>query len=508
METRKPSTLLTTFVLAVVAFLIMYGVLIIKVDIHGPVLLSTCLVVFCGIFFLKMDYRTIEQKMIDGVMVAMQSILIMWTVGVVIGTWITSGIVPSMIYYGLKILSPSIFLFACFFICSVVSLATGTSWGTIGTIGLSLLGISMGLGIPAPMVVGAVVSGSYFGDKMSPLSDTTILAPAVAETDLFLHIKAMIWTTGPTYIIVSVILIIMGFRFADGNLASDKINAILLLLDKEFWISPITLLVPLTVIVMSATKKPSLPSLWTGIFMALAIMVFQGRTPAEIFNSIQWGYTAKFSKELLTAADSPEVLLKLIADNGFNMAPEAISGAAKDIVKLVNRGGMQSMNWTVSLMVIALVFGSAMEACGFFAAIMEAIIKRVKTVPGLITATGISSILGNALLGDAYLSIVVPGRIYKPAFKEMGLHPRMLSRTLEDFGTLTAGLIPWCTGGVFIAGALGVPTLEYLPHAHLLWLNPIVAIVITYMGIGIYWLDENGGFVRGGKTRPAELIDK
>ena len=508
MESRKPSPMLVTFVSASVAFLIMFGVLILKVDIHAPILLSTCLVIFCGVVFLKMDYRVIEQKMIDGVMVAMQSILILWTVGVVIGTWITAGIVPSMIYYGLKILSPSIFLFASFFICSVVSLATGTSWGTIGTIGLSLLGISIGLGIPAPMVVGAVVSGSYFGDKMSPLSDTTILAPAVAGTDLFLHIKAMIWTTGPSYLIISAILIYFGFGFADGSLETQKIQAIMKIMEAEFWINPITLLVPAAVILLSARKKPSLPSLWTGVFMALAMMVFQGKNLTEIFNSIQWGYTAQISKELLAGADSPEVLAKFIADSGLNFTPEIITGAAKDLVKLVNRGGMQSMNWTASLMVIALVFGSAMEACGFFTAVVEAIIKRVKTVPGLITATGISSVLGNAFLGDAYLSIVVPGRIFKPAFEEMGLHPRMLSRTLEDFGTLTAGAIPWCTGGVFIAGTLGVPTLEYLPYAHLLWINPLVAIIITYMGIGIFWSGKDGESVKGGKTKPVELMEK
>ena len=394
------------------------------------------------------------------------------------------------------------------FICSVVSLATGTSWGTIGTIGLSLLGISLGLGIPAPMVVGAVVSGSYFGDKMSPLSDTTILAPAVAGTDLFLHIRAMMWTTGPSCVIVSAILIYLGFGFADGTLETVKIQAIMKIMEAEFWISPVTLLVPVTVIVLSAMRKPALPSLWTGVFMALAMMVFQGKSITEIFNSIQWGYTAQFSKELLAGAESPEVLVKFIADSGLNLAFEVITGAAKDIVKLVSRGGMQSMNWTASLMVIALVFGSAMEACGFFTAVVEAIIKRVKTVPGMITATGISSVLGNAFLGDAYLAIVVPGRIFKPAFEKMGLHPRMLSRTLEDFGTLTAGLIPWCTGGVFIAGTLGVPTLEYLPYAHLLWVNPLAAIIITYMGIGIFWSGKDGESVKGGKTRPAELMEK
>ncbi|MDO5115591.1 MAG: Na+/H+ antiporter NhaC [Synergistaceae bacterium] len=505
MEPRKPSLLLVCAISSIIVALIMFGVLFWKVDIHGPIVIATCIVCFCGVAFLKIGYRTLEESMINSVLVAMQSIFIMWTVGVVIGTWITSGIVPSMIYYGLEILSPSIFLLASFIICSIVSLATGTSWGTVGTIGLSLLGISLGLGIPAPIVAGAIISGAFFGDKMSPLSDTTILAPAVAGTDLFLHIKAMIWTTGPTFVIVSVILLFMGFQFSGGNLESAKIDAMLAIMRNEFWISPIAFIAPLVVIGLSASKKPALPSIWAGILIAMAFIAVQGHGPVDMFNALQNGYTSTLAKTLSTAVEDISIITKFIADNELSVAPEVVIQAAKDITRLVNRGGLQSMNWTVSLMVLALAFGGAMECCGFFNVILETIMKGVKTVPGLIFATGVSSLLSNCFLGDAYLSIAVPGRIYKPAFDKMGLHPRMLSRTLEDWGTLTAGLVPWCTGGVFCAGTLGVATLTYLPYAFLLWMNPIVAVVITYLGIGIYWKDINGEPVLG-KKRP--LIEK
>lgn len=506
MESRKPSTMLVVSVLAIIIALIMIGVLFLQVDIHGPIVISTCVVCFCGVVFLKVGYRDIEKSMIESVVVAMQSIFIMWTVGAVIGTWIKSGIVPSMIYYGLKILSPSIFLFASFVICSIVSLATGTSWGTIGTIGLSLLGISFGLGLPSPVVAGAIISGSYFGDKMSPLSDTTILAPAVAGTDLFLHIKAMLWTTGPTYAIVSAVLLFIGFRFAGGSLDAAKIEAMLSIMRHEFWINPAALIAPIVVIVLSMSKKPALPSIWAGIFIALAFIGIQGGGLKEMFNALQNGYSSTLASTLALDSTDMNAVAKFVADNGLTATPDVILQAAKDIVRLVNRGGMQSMNWTVSLMVMALAFGGAMERCGFFSAILDAIMKRVRTLTGLIFATGISSLLSNCFLGDAYLAIAVPGRIYKPAFDKMGLHPRMLSRTLEDWGTLTAGLVPWCTGGVFCAGTLGVPTLTYLPYAFLLWMNPIVAVIVTYLGIGIYWSAPNGDPVRGGKTRPPELL--
>lgn len=504
MKSGKKLLLLTWVVCIATAVLITFGVLIWKVDIHGPLAAALCIVSLCGVFLLKIHYKTLEQSMIDSIMVAMQSIMILWSVGVVIGTWISAGIVPSMIYYGLEILSPSIFLFASFFICSVVSLATGTSWGTVGTVGLSLLGISFGLGIPAPIVAGAIISGSYFGDKMSPLSDTTVLAPAVAGTDLFLHIKAMLWTTGPTYIIVSVILLFMGTRYSNGTIEVEKIQAMLAIMQNEFWISPIALVAPAVVIFLSVKKVPALPSIWAGIAIAMVFIVIQGHGPIDMFQIFQTGYKSTLSNNLASGIDNFAAAAQFISEHKLTATPEIVIASAKDIASLVNRGGLQSMNWTVSLMVIALSFGGAMECCGFFTVILSTVMKRVRRVPGLIFATGVSSLLSNCFLGDAYLSIAVPGRIYKPAFEEMGLHPRMLSRTLEDWGTLTAGLVPWCTGAVFCTGALGVSAWEYVPWAFLLWMNPIVAVILTYCGIGIYWQDPSGEPIRS-RTRPKFL---
>lgn len=501
MKTGKKLLLLTWVVCIATAVLITFGVLYWKVDIHGPLAAALCVVSLCGVFFLKVSYKTLEQSMINSIMVAMQSIMILWSVGVVIGTWISAGIVPSMIYYGLEILSPQIFLFASFVICSIVSLATGTSWGTVGTVGLSLLGISFGLGIPAPIVAGAIISGSYFGDKMSPLSDTTVLAPAVAGTDLFLHIKAMIWTTGPTYIIVSAILLLMGTKYSSGTIEVEKINAMLAIMQSEFWISPIALLAPALVIFLSVKKVPALPSIWAGIAVAMVFIVIQGHGPVDVFHIFQNGYKSSIANNLGFGDDNLAAAALFISENGLDITPDIVVASAKDIAGLVNRGGLQSMNWTVSLMVIALSFGGAMECCGFFSVILATVMKRVRRVPGLILATGVSSLLSNCFLGDAYLSIAVPGRIYKPAYEEMGLHPRMLSRTLEDWGTLTAGLVPWCTGAVFCSGALGVSAWAYMPYAFLLWMNPIVAVIITYCGIGIYWNGPNGEPVRS-RTRP------
>lgn len=276
MEPRKPSLALTLAVFLSVAALIGASVLVWEVDIHIALILSAMIAIAVGVVVLKYDYATIEKGIIDGIMTGMQACLILYTVGPLIGTWIVSGVVPTMIYYGLAILSPSIFLFATLLICSVVSLSTGTSWGTSGTVGIALMGIALGLGVPAPLTAGVVISGAYFGDKMSPLSDTTNLAPAVAGTDLFQHIRAMVWTTGPTYVIVAAITLVIGFRYAGGELDTAKIAAIQALMDAEFWINPVTLLAPVVVIGLSAARKPALPSLWAGIFVAIIIAAING----------------------------------------------------------------------------------------------------------------------------------------------------------------------------------------------------------------------------------------
>ena len=352
--------------LAIAAALILSGVVIYGQDVHIMLIFSAIVVGAVGILYLHYSYEELEKGIIEGIMTTMQACLILYTVGVLIGTWIHSGVVPSMIYYGLSILSPSIFLFATLIICSIVSLATGTSWGTSGTVGIALLGIAMGLGIPAPLTVGVIVSGAYAGDKMSPLSDTTNLAPAVSGTDLFQHIRAMCWTTGPTYVIVAIITIVLGFQYAGGTLDYSKIGGIQTrdLVAKEFWVSPIALLAPLAVIVLSAMRKPALPSLWAGVFIAAAFMFIEGYDYGAVLNVMQNGYSPTVSAELAGAADEA-ALAAVIAKHALEIDTAIAQEIGNDIVELVSAGGMQSMNWTVSLIICAFVFGSAMNVCGF-----------------------------------------------------------------------------------------------------------------------------------------------
>ena len=438
-------------------------------------------------------------------MTGMQACLILYTVGPLVGTWIVSGVVPSMIYYGLSILSPSIFLLATLIICTIVALATGTSWGTAGTVGIALMGIAIGLGIPAPLTAGIIISGGYCGDKMSPLSDTTNLAPAVAGTDLFQHIRAMCWTTIPTYIIVAVITLVLGFGYAGGELDTGKIAAMQALMDAEFWISPIAFIAPAVVIALSAMGKPALPSLYAGIFVAAGFAAFQGIGIGEILNIMQYGYVPTISADIAGAGEDAAALAKVLADNAITIEPKIALEAANDIVKLMERGGLQSMNWTISLIICAFTFGSTMEVCGFLKVMLEAIMKPIKSVGGMVTATLISCFVCDLFLGDQYLSIAMPGRMFKSAFDEKGLHPRMLSRTLEDAGTLVSVLIPWNTCGAYHSGVLGVSTFEYAPYAFLNYLNPIIASAMTFMGIGIFWRGKDGEPVHGGKTRPENL---
>ncbi len=505
MERRKPSLGLAILVFAAAAAMIAATVLVWEVDIHITLVLSALVAGTIGILVLKYDYASIEKGIIEGIMTGMQACLILYTVGPLVGTWIVSGVVPSMIYYGLSILSPSIFLLATLIICTIVALATGTSWGTAGTVGIALMGIAIGLGIPAPLTAGIIISGGYCGDKMSPLSDTTNLAPAVAGTDLFQHIRAMCWTTIPTYIIVAVITLVLGFGYAGGELDTGKIAAMQALMDAEFWISPVAFIAPAVVIALSAMGKPALPSLYAGIFVAAGFAAFQGIGIGEILNIMQYGYVPTISADIAGAGEDAAALAKVLADNAITIEPKIALEAANDIVKLMERGGLQSMNWTISLIICAFTFGSTMEVCGFLKVMLEAIMKPIKSVGGMVTATLISCFVCDLFLGDQYLSIAMPGRMFKSAFDEKGLHPRMLSRTLEDAGTLVSVLIPWNTCGAYHSGVLGVSTFAYAPYAFLNYLNPIIASTMTFMGIGIFWRGKDGEPVHGGKTRPENL---
>jgi len=374
----------------------------------------------------------------------------------IIGTWILGGIVPTLIYYGLQILSPGLFLVAACLLCSVVSLATGSSWTTAGTVGIALMGVAAGLGVPAPMAAGAIISGAYFGDKMSPLSDTTNLAPAMAGANLFDHVRHMVYTTGTSLIIALIGFGILGFRFAGKELDVANINSILDLMRNNFNINPLLLIVPILVIIMVAKRVPAIPGLFIGTLLGgLAAMIFQGASFAGVMDAMQNGVSSETGNEILDT--------------------------------LLTRGGYQSMMWTISLILAALTFGGILEKTGMLESIGKVILRYAKSTGSLVTATVITSIMA----GDQYLSIVLPGKMYKDEFRKRGLAPRNLSRCLEDAGTLTSPLVPWNTCGATMSTYLGVPTIEYLPYAFLNLVNPIVSIVFGFTGITMMKLEDD-----------------
>ncbi len=505
-EGRLPTFVEALSILLAAAVSILGAVQIWGTDVHIPLVFSSIVAAATAMFRMKVKWNIIESAILSSITMGMQAVLILCTVGMLIGVWILSGVVPSMIYYGLNVISPSIFLIATLLICSIVSLATGTSWGTSGTVGIALLGIGSGLGIPPAMCAGFVISGAYFGDKMSPLSDTTNLAPAMAGTDLFQHIRAMCWTTGPTYVIVLIAAYFMGSKYSQGTLNVEQISALQVLMQSEFKISIISFIAPLLVIGLAASKRPAIPSVMAGVLAGVVLAVFQGTSMGELLNVLQNGYTPDLSLKVAEAGASLEAVSEILKTAGIaGVSSEAAVTAANTLKELLTKGGLQSMNWTVSLILCALTFGGILDKCGFLEVLLSTILKNVKTAGGLVTSVVVSCVVTNAFAGDQYISLVLPGRMFKSRFEKAGLHPRMLSRSLEDSGTLTSALIPWNTCGAFQSKALGVPTLEYIPYTLLNYLNPILAIIMTYMGIGIAWKKDNAeGFVIS-RNKPEDI---
>ncbi len=426
---------------------------------HIP-LIGAAAVAACVAIILKHPWKEIHEGMVHGITLAMGAILILMVVGTMIGTWIMGGIVPSMIYYGLKVLSPGIFLVATLIICSIVSLGTGSSWSTAGTVGVALVGVGQGLGVPVAMVAGAIISGAYFGDKMSPLSDTTNLAPAVAGTDLFSHIRHMVYTTGPGYIISIILYGLLGTRFSGGGMKAGNIEVILSTIKSNFFIHPILLLPPLLVIVMVVKKIPPLPALLGGTALGGIFAMFaQSKPLAEVIQAAQSGY---------------------VSQSGVKMVDD-----------LLTRGGLESMMPTVALIICALSFGGIMEKTGMLETLARSLLQRVKRTGSLVAITIFSCIGLNVIASDQYMAIVIPGRMYKKAFDERGLHPKNLSRCLEDSGTLTSPLIPWNSCGAFMHATLGVNPLLYLPYAFLNLLNPLVSLFYGYTGITMEKVKES-----------------
>ena len=417
---------------------------------HIPLIFGTVVASLMGLR-LGLGWKELERGMVDGIVVALPACLILMVIGMLIGTWIASGIVPTMIHFGLKLISPSVFLVTTCAICSLVSLATGSSWSTAGTVGIALIGVGQGLDIPVPLVAGAIISGSYFGDKMSPISDTTVLAPSVAGTDVFTHVRHMVYTTGPSLVIALVLYALIGLRYRADALDTSGIVAITGALGSRFVVHWALLLPPLLVIVMVTFRIPALPALLAGsVIGGATAMVVQGMDLAGVMAVAQTGYAAETG---LAAVDA-----------------------------LLNRGGMISMLPTVALIICALAFGGVMERTGLLGVIAAAILRAARTTGSLIAATVCTCLGMNIIAPDQYLSIVVPGRMYREAYHKAGLHPKNLSRALEDSGTITSPLIPWNSCGAYMWATLGVFPFAYAPYAFLNLVNPIVSICLGYLG--------------------------
>ena len=498
-EHLKPSLALSVGIIILITVVVSAATLYYKVDVHAPIVMLAVIIALVGYFHLHYSYKELESAAIDSIMASIPSCLILTLVGMLVGLWIKAGISPGLIYYGLGIISPNIFPLATLIVCAIISLSTGSSWSTEATVGVAMMGIGNGLGINPAFTAGVVVSGAYFGDKMSPLSDTTNLSPAVSGATLFDHIRAMCWTTGPALAIFSVILLVWGFNYSGSSIDTTRINAIRAVIAAEFPITPLCVIPPLLVIISSIIKIPAMPGICIGIFASIIMCAVNGVSMGEMWNLSQWGYKAQLSAQIAGLENMAEIA-GILQAQGLQMQPELAKDVAAMISRLVGRGGMQNMMWSVSLALIAMAMGGFLEVTGILHTLLTTMTKGVKRVGGLVSTTVIASFVANLLTGSQYLSIIIPGRMFKSKYEESGLAPRMLSRSLEDSGTLTSVLIPWNVCGGYAAAVLGVPTLAYAPYAILNWLTPLVAIVITYLGIGIFWRDKNGEDYKEKKT--------
>ena len=411
----------------------------------------------CGILitglFMKLrgrDWQGMEDRFLKVIKIGLPAMIILMGVGMLIGSWIIAGTVPTILYYGFSIFSPSSFLFSVCIICAIISVATGTSWGTVGTVGLAMMGIGMGLGIPAHFTGGAIVSGAFFGDKMSPLSDTTNLTPAAAGVELWEHIRGMLPTTVPAMVTALAIYAWIGMGYGDDSIDLSSIQALQTSLADNYNLSVITLLPALVVVAAAVMKMPAIPTVLGGVVVASLIAFFmQGVGVSEIFSVLQNGY---------------------VSETGFEV-----------VDKLLSKGGVMSMTWVITLTIFALGFVGSLEHYGTLKAIMAKIDQAVKSRIGLILTT-YASVLGvGTIIGDVYTTLVLPGRLLKDKYQEMGYKRTTLTRSIEDSGTLLSPLIPWNMGGSFVAATLGIATLTYAPFAFACWLSPLFGLLWVFL---------------------------
>ncbi len=451
---REPGLAQSILSFGGVVCIVIVGLLWFEVNLHSLLIIG---LVWVGANSAYLGYRFVDIRaaMVSGIEKGLGAIFIFILIGILIAALMESGTVGSLVYYGVDILHPAVFLPAGLVFCSFMSVVTGTAWGTVGTVGVVLMGLGGALGIPLPLVAGMIVSGASFGDKMSPVSDTTILAAMSANTDVYAHIRAMMYTTVPTYFIALLLFAAIGMQYADQTVSAQQVVELKQRLAVEFAISPWTLAPLIVLLGLSMIRVSVEPSMLAGIATAIGCAILlQGRQFTDVLASLQNGYSAETGAELVDV--------------------------------LLNRGGIQSMMWTLSLALIALALGGLLDRSGFVRVMLSGLLTRIRNTATLMTATIGSGIAANMSMGEAYLSIIFGGQIFKESFEEDGLRKTMLSRCLEEGATLSTPLIPWTTAGAFYTGVLGLATLEYAPWAFFNYINPLLSIILAYLGLGIF----------------------
>lgn len=464
-EKKKPTFIqaLTPIVFMMVTLVIGVGVMKLKAE---PILIVVAFV--AGIIAMNLGYTWDEMQkgIVEKISMSMPAILILWSVGALIGAWMYSGIIPMIIYYGVEIINPKFLLVTAFLITAVFSTITGTSWGSAGTIGVAIMGIAAGLGVSLPATAGAVVAGSYFGDKMSPLSDTTNLAPLAAGSTLYEHIQHMLYTTVPASIISLIVYFIAGLGSSGAGSTAETVNALQGSLDLMFNWNILLLLPVVLIIVGSLMKWPTIPTMLGSALAAVGIgMISQGFT-------LKNGFIALIG--------------------GFKVTMTGYEGElTADILTLLNRGGAVSMAGTTILVFCAMGFAGIMSVTGMLDVVLEAIMNKVKSTAGIIIATIGSCFTVAFVTGNSYLSILLPGQLFNSIYAKYNLHAKNLSRTLEDSGTVLVPLIPWSAAGAYMTATLGVDTMQYLPWAVMNYTGIIMAIILAVTGIGIAYIDPS-----------------
>lgn len=468
---KKPGLFVALLPIVVLVILLTSNVFLFDDVLDGPNQISLFLAAAVGIVVahrLGLTWDAINHRIIKTIGSAMPSMLILLMIGALAGTWLLSGVVPIMVYYGLDIISPKMFLFTTVIVCSIVSVVTGSSWSTIATIGVAMLGIGKALGFNDAVIAGAIISGAYFGDKISPLSDTTNLAPAMAGTDLFTHIKYMLYTTVPSMVLTLIIFLVIGFNYdfeskaIDITIVQDAISA-------TFNTSPLLFLVPIILFTIIVMKVPPLPSLLIGTLLGGIFAVIFQPDIIRTFGGSDFSYLKSSYIGVMKA---------MFGDIKLHTNNEVVN-------ELLQTSGMKGMLNTVWLILTAMIFGGVMEAGGLLERITKPIVERAKSAGSMVAATVVSCIFFNTTASDQYISIVVPGRMFKNSFAKRGLKPELLSRTLEDSGTMTSVLIPWNTCGATQAKVLNVSTASYLPYAFFNIISPLMTILVAYLNFKI-----------------------